>query len=58
MPVDNSLAVFAALQAAKVKAEMHIFEEGGHGFGLRFALGKPAQAWPDLFIAWAKRRGL
>jgi len=58
VPVGNSLAVFAALQAAKVRTEMHIFEEGGHGFGLRFALGKPAEAWPDLFTTWAKRRGL
>jgi acetyl esterase/lipase len=58
VPIGNSLAVFAALQAAKVGTEMHIFEEGGHGFGLRFAVGKPVEAWPELFTAWAKRRGL
>jgi acetyl esterase/lipase len=58
VPVGNSLAVFAALQAAKVKSEIHIFEEGGHGFGLRFAVGKPVGAWPQLFATWARKHGL
>jgi acetyl esterase/lipase len=58
VPVGNSLVVFAALQAAKVKTEMHVFEEGGHGFGLRFAVGKPVEAWPTLFTTWAKKHGL
>ena len=58
VPVENSLAYLAALRAAKVPAEAHLFEEGGHGFGLRLIQGKPAAAWPDLFLAWAARRGL
>lgn len=57
VPVENSLALEAALRARKVPTEMHIFEEGGHGFGLRFARGKPVEAWPDLVLAWWKRRG-
>lgn len=56
VPVENSLNHLAALRAAKVPAEAHIFEEGGHGFGIDLARGKPAQAWPDLFLAWAARR--
>lgn len=56
--LDNSLAYLAALRAAKVPAEAHIFEEGGHGFGIYLARGKPAAAWPDLFLAWAARKGL
>ncbi|MGH6911512.1 MAG: alpha/beta hydrolase [Phenylobacterium sp.] len=58
VPVDNSLNYLAALRAAKVRAEAHIFEEGGHGFGIYLARGKPAHAWPELFLAWAQRRGL
>ena len=58
VPVDNSLMMFAALRSAKVAAEMHIFEEGGHGFGLRDTVGKPVAAWPQLFIDWLKRRGM
>lgn len=56
VPLENSLAYLAALRAAKVPAELHVFEEGGHGFGIRLAAGKPAAAWPDLLLAWLKRR--
>jgi len=55
VPVRTSLEVFTALRDAKVPAELHVFEEGGHGFGIRMAAGKPVQAWPDLFVAWGRR---
>ncbi len=29
---EGSLKFFSALKAANVPAEMHIFDEGGHGF--------------------------
>ena len=57
VPTENSLNYLAALRAAKVPAEAHIFEEGGHGFGIGLAKGKPAAAWPELFLAWAGRHG-
>lgn len=57
VPVENSLRLYDALRAAKVEAELHVFEEGGHGFGLRFAKGKPVEAWPDLVLAWWRRKG-
>ncbi len=53
----NSLAFRAALAAAGVNSEFHMFEEGGHGFGIRLAQGKPAAVWPDLFVAWGRRHG-
>lgn len=56
VPLDNSLAYVAALRAAKVPVELHVFEEGGHGFGIVLAQGKPAAAWPALFLTWARRR--
>lgn len=56
-PVANSLMLEAALRAKKVSTELHVFEEGGHGFGLRFARGKPVEAWPELVQAWLKRKG-
>lgn len=58
VPLENSLRLEAALRAAKVATELHVFEEGGHGFGLRFAKGKPVEVWPDLVLAWWRRRGL
>ena len=36
----------------------HLFTSGGHGFGLRRAMGKPAEAWPELFAHWAQTQGL
>ncbi|HWW12022.1 MAG TPA: prolyl oligopeptidase family serine peptidase, partial [Brevundimonas sp.] len=57
VPVENSLQLLAALKAAGVKTEAHLFEEGGHGFGIRLIEGKPAAVWPELVLRWAARRG-
>ncbi|ABI64519.1 alpha/beta hydrolase [Maricaulis maris] len=57
VPVENSLDVFAANRALGVPVEMHVFAEGGHGFGIRFAEGLPVGAWPDLVLAWMARGG-
>lgn len=54
---DHPLIMFSALRAAKIPAELHIFERGGHGFGLGVP-GTPAAAWPTLFLAWIRGRGL
>ncbi|MCX4164147.1 MULTISPECIES: alpha/beta hydrolase [Paraburkholderia] len=51
-PVDNSLMMFNALRKNDVLAEMHIFQAGGHGWGM----GQPGSlvhAWPALFETWA-----
>lgn len=55
VPVENSLGLLSALRAARVKVEAHLFQEGGHGFGVRLIEGRPAQVWPDLVRAWAAR---
>jgi acetyl esterase/lipase len=51
--VENSLLMFAALQKAGVRAELHVFDQGGHGFGLRAIAGKDVAAWPTLVENWA-----
>jgi acetyl esterase/lipase len=56
-PFPNGIAMFGALQAAKVPSELHVFEVGGHGFSLHWAQGKPCAAWPGLFTAWAATHG-
>ncbi len=58
VPVENTLAFRAALKAAGVTVETHLFPEGGHGFGLRNVVGMPTHAWGDLFLTFAKARGL
>ena len=49
--IENSTVYFLALKNAKVPAELHIYAEGGHGFGLRHT-AMPATDWPRLAEAW------
>ncbi|HJV41170.1 alpha/beta hydrolase [Caulobacter sp.] len=58
VPVENTIVMFTALKAKAVPTEIHVFEEGGHGFGLRFTADKPVSAWPGLFAAFAARHGV
>lgn len=55
-PIDNIFLMFNALRAVKVPSEMHVFQTGGHGWGM----GKPGSlvsAWPQLFETWIKTNG-
>lgn len=52
--VDSSLAYAIALKAAKVPVELHIFPNGGHGYGLR-KKEKSTDVWPGLAAAWLTR---
>lgn len=54
VPVENTIQMFAALRRVAVPAEMHIFERGGHGFGLGNP-GEPLAAWPELLLAWLRQ---
>lgn len=56
-PLGNGLAMYDALAAAAIPVELHAFQEGGHGFGIKGAEGKPCAAWPDLFLKWGKQGG-
>jgi len=55
--VTNSLTMFSALLAAKVPSELHLYEEGGHGFGFSLPATMPASHWPQDWLAWARRIG-
>ncbi len=57
VPVENSLLFYQALRAAKVPAELHLYEKGPHGFGLRQGLG-PASSWPARCAEWLQSRGI
>lgn len=51
----NSLTLFQALKTAEVPAELHVYQEGGHGFGFSLTPDNPASRWPDAFEAWLRR---
>jgi acetyl esterase/lipase len=49
--VENSTVYFLALKNAKVPAEMHLYAQGGHGYGLR-RTELPVTGWPQLVETW------
>lgn len=54
-PVENSILMFQALKSKNIPAEMHIFQNGGHGWGM----GKPGTdttSWSGLFENWLKNK--
>jgi acetyl esterase/lipase len=58
VPVENTVRLRAALRAKGIPVETHLFANSGHGFGLRKSIGKPVEAWPELWRAWARTTGL
>lgn len=54
---ENSVAMYLALKKAGVPAELHLYAEGGHGFGLR-AGDRPCSTWPKRCEEWMKARAL
>jgi acetyl esterase/lipase len=59
--VENATTYFLQLKKAKVPAELHIYAEGGHGYGLRRTEdppgsrpthGPPVTMWPYLMETW------
>jgi acetyl esterase/lipase len=58
VPVENTLMLHAALRRAGKTAALHLYETGGHGFGLRGLEGSPLCAWPGQVWAWAESHGL
>ena len=55
--VEDALSYYAALKKAGVRAEMHVYAEGGHAFGLR-RTKFPATAWPLLVETWLGTIGM
>ncbi len=50
--VENATTYFLALKQAKVPAELHIYSEGGHGYGLRPQARWPVTTWPKTVEIW------
>jgi acetyl esterase/lipase len=49
--VENAVVYFMALKNAKVPAELHIYAQGGHGYGLR-RTELPVTTWPQTAEIW------
>jgi acetyl esterase/lipase len=51
--VENATVYFLALKNAKVPTQLHIYAQGGHGYGLR-RTAQPVTAWPQLVETWLR----
>ena len=56
VPVMNSISYFLALKRNKVEAELHIYEDGGHGFGLGNT--ESNKNWTVACEAWLRANNL
>ena len=46
--------LYIALKKGGASAELHIYESGGHGYGLR-KTGLPVASWPERMKEWMIR---
>ncbi len=57
VPVQNSINYFTALNEYDIPVEMHIYEKGGHGFGIKNLKGSTA-GWPKDCENWLRMHEL
>jgi acetyl esterase/lipase len=58
--VVPTVKFYLELEAHHIPAEMHIYDYGGHGFGLRPTKkpGSPVESWPARTLEWLHARGI
>ena len=56
IPVSISAAIYGAWQTAGRSAELHIYDRGGHGFGMN-KQGLPVDGWIERFGEWSGAQG-
>jgi acetyl esterase/lipase len=57
VPVQNSVGIYSKWIAAKQPAELHLYEKGNHGFGMK-RLNLPVDGWIDCYADWLAEQGL
>lgn len=53
---EHVLRFYQAARRAGVPAELHLYETGGHGFGVQGIDDPGAKSWPHRFEAWLAAR--
>ncbi len=56
-PPENSLSYYSALRKHNIPAALHIWEDGGHGYGLGIGRGS-IESWPNVVEEWLKIRNV
>jgi len=52
----SSVLFYTAIKRNNVPGELHIYEAGGHGYGLRPVEGSEINTWPSRAAGWLRRR--
>ncbi|MCA9060074.1 MAG: alpha/beta hydrolase, partial [Planctomycetaceae bacterium] len=55
VPPECSLQMMLALKKAGVASELHLYNTGGHGYGLRPVDNVPVTTWADRCAAWLRQ---
>lgn len=58
VPVQNSIDYALALHKYKIPVELHLYERGGHGFGLANWTHDTESSWPEACEKWLKMHDL
>jgi hypothetical protein len=53
---EGSLKIYSAWRSAKLTAELHLYEKGGHGFGM-LKHHTTSDHWIDDFGVWLAAHG-
>jgi acetyl esterase/lipase len=56
VPVHKSVEIFSAWSDAHVPTELHLYQSGGHGFGMD-KRNKASDTWPVAFEGWLRGNG-
>lgn len=53
----GAVLFYAGLKKHGIPAELHVYGNGGHGYGLRLIAGSQISTWPDHAAHWLGTRG-
>jgi acetyl esterase/lipase len=54
----GTVAIYSALKKMGISAELHIYQNGGHGYGMRKISGSLVHTWSDRASEWLVNRGI
>jgi len=54
----GSVLIYAGLRKHSVPAELHVYVNGGHGYGMRPVKGSEIGTWPDRATPWLRLQGI
>ena len=51
----GSVLFYTGLKLHKIPSELHVYGNGGHGYGMRPVKGSQISSWPDHAAHWLQR---